>query len=68
MPHITLARLRQPDMTKLMAWLTHNALFSSPEFAIESFHLYSSQLSPDGSRYRIEQSYFLEGSDGEIDD
>ena len=67
-PHVTLARLRQPDMTKLLAWLTHNALFSSPEFAIEAFHLYSSQLSPSGSRYRIEQTYPLEGSHGEIDD
>jgi 2'-5' RNA ligase len=67
-PHISLARLRQPEIGKMMAWLTHNALYSSPEFAITDFHLYSSQLSPEGSRYRIEQSYFLEGSDGEIDD
>jgi len=67
-PHITLARLRQPEMGKLTQWLAHNALYNSPEFAIDAFHLYSSKLSQDGSRYRIEQSYFLEGNDDQIDD
>lgn len=67
-PHVTLARLRHPEMGKVMEWLTHNALYTSSEFAVAAFHLYSSKLTGDGSIYRIEQSYPLEGAHGEIDD
>jgi 2'-5' RNA ligase len=67
-PHVTLARLRHPEPGKVVEWLTHNALYTSPEFTAAAFHLWSSKLTSDGSIYRIEQSYELEGAYGETDD
>jgi len=65
-PHITLARLRHPERVRL--WLTDHALYSSAEFTVGAFCLYSSKLTSDGSIYRLEQEYPLRGFDGEIDD
>ena len=59
-PHVTLARLRNPDPGRMLDWLTYNALYTSPEFEAGAFQLYSSKLTHDGSIYRIEQSYDLE--------
>jgi len=67
-PHVTLARLRHPDLDKLREWLTHHALYTSPEFSVGRFCLYSSKLTSDGSIYRIEQDYPLRGFDDEIVD
>jgi 2'-5' RNA ligase len=67
-PHVTLARLRHTETGKLTEWLTHNALYTSAEWTVGAFHLYSSKLTSDGSVYRIEQTYPLEGAYGEIDD
>jgi len=67
-PHVTLARLRHGEAGKVMEWLTHHALYTSAEFEVAAFHLYSSKLTSDGSIYRIEQSYPLEGAYGETDD
>jgi 2'-5' RNA ligase len=59
-PHVTLARLRHPEPGKVMEWLTHNALYTSAEFPVRAFCLYSSKLTSDGSIYRVEQEYPLE--------
>lgn len=67
-PHVTLARLRHLEMDRTLDWLSYNALYTSPEFEVGAFHLYSSKLGSDGSRYRIEQSYDLEGHYGETGD
>jgi len=67
-PHVTVARVRSPEGGKVLEWLTHHALFTAPECAVTAFHLYSSRLTSDGSIYRIERSYPLEGYDGEADD
>ena len=67
-PHVTLARLRHPDLDKVREWLIHHALATSPEFAVARFCLYSSKLTSDGSIYRVEQEYPLRGFDGEIGD
>ncbi|MBV9549982.1 MAG: RNA 2',3'-cyclic phosphodiesterase [Alphaproteobacteria bacterium] len=66
-PHVTLARMRHPEPGRVVEWLTHHALYSSAEFDIGAFHLYSSKLTSDGSIYRIEQSYDLEGAYDEAD-
>src|SRR5262249_5463420 len=58
-PHVTVARLRSREGAKLIEWLTHNALFTSAEFRVDAFHLYSSRLTSDGSVYAAEQSYPL---------
>jgi 2'-5' RNA ligase len=63
-PHVTLARLRHPELEKVRHWLTAHALFTSNEFTVENFCLYSSKLTSDGSIYRIEQDYPLRGFHG----
>ena len=67
--HVTLARLRHPDLDRLRQWLVHHALYTSEEFPVGGFHLYSSKLTSDGSIYRVERDYPLRGvHDFEIDD
>ncbi len=68
MPHVTVARLRNPESRKMIEWLGAHALFTSPEFRVDAFRLYSSRLTSDGSVYAVERDYPLEGSDGEITD
>ncbi|HWM61295.1 MAG TPA: RNA 2',3'-cyclic phosphodiesterase [Rhizomicrobium sp.] len=68
LPHVTLARLRHPDLDKLREWLVAHALFTSDEFTVSAFCLYSSKLTIDGSIYRVEQEYPLRGYDDEIGD
>lgn len=68
-PHVTLARLRHPDTEKMVDWLKYHALYTSAEFPVDAFHLWSSKLTSDGSIYRIEKSYDLRSYDhGEIGD
>ncbi len=64
-PHVTLARMKHPELEKVRQWLTGNALFTSTEFPVTSFCLYSSKLTSDGIIYRIEQEYPLRGFDGD---
>ena len=68
MPHVTLARLRHPDMDRLREWLVTHALFTSDLFTVDAFCLYSSKLTSDGSIYRVEQDYPLETFHGEAED
>ena len=56
-PHITLARLKNPPMKRVMDYLAGNSMLTSPEFTVESFHLYSSHLTKDGAIHTIESSY-----------
>jgi len=72
-PHVTLARLRHPELEKVREWLTEHALYTSDEFTVGAFCLYSSKLTSDGSVYRVEQEYPLRGFygahfDSKIDD
>ncbi len=74
-PHITVARLRHPDMEKMVDWLAYHALYTSAEFEAGAFRLYSSRPSSnkgagDGSIYTVEEDYPLGGHDfdSEIDD
>lgn len=68
-PHVTLARLRHPDLERVRQWLSTHALYTSDQFTVGAFCLYSSKLTSDGSIYRVEQEYPLRGyDDDEIDD
>lgn len=67
-PHVTVARLRHPEAGKVIEWLTHNALYTSPSFRVDSFQLYSSRLSSDGSVYAVERDYPLEAIHDQIAD
>ena len=57
-----------PKPGKVLEWLTHHALYTSAEFTVGAFQLYSSKLTSDGSIYRVEQDYPLEDFYGEADD
>ena len=67
-PHVTVARLRHPQPGKVIEWLTHNALYTSPEFPVGAFQLYSSRLTSDGSVYAVEREYPLETFHDQIAD
>jgi len=56
-PHVTLARLRATPAGRVMDWLVDHALYASVPFEVKEFALYSSHLSPNGSVYRVEQTY-----------
>ena len=58
-PHVTLAYLKRAEPAQVATWLEANARLQSPPIPISSFQLYSSLLSPEGSRYRVEASYPL---------
>jgi RNA 2',3'-cyclic 3'-phosphodiesterase len=58
-PHVTLAYLSRPDPVEVGRWVQSNNLLHTEAFRVTWFSLYSSQLSPDGSRYRVERDYPL---------
>jgi 2'-5' RNA ligase len=67
-PHVTLARLRHPDLEKVRLWLGEHALATSDKFQVNVFCLFSSKLTSGGSIYRVEQDYSLRGFDDETGD
>ena len=67
-PHVTVARLGHSDPDKVVEWLQYNALYTSAEFEVGAFALYSSLLTSDGSVYRVEEEYPLGGHYDEADD
>ena len=58
-PHVTVARMGQADHGRVAQFLSGHSLFGTAPWHVAAFHLYSSQLSPNGSLYRIEDSYDL---------
>ncbi len=60
-PHVTLARLHDPPRAKVIEFLQHHALLRTLDFEVRAFQLYSSVLSPGGSKYRVEHHYPLAG-------
>ena len=59
-PHVTLAYLKpQANPDRIGAWMAGHNLLSSPPIRIDRFGLYSSVLTPDGSRYELEREYLL---------
>ena len=59
-PHVTLAYLKtQTNPHRIGAWMAGHNLLSSPPIRIDRFGLYSSVLTPDGSRYELEREYLL---------
>jgi 2'-5' RNA ligase len=58
-PHITLARLKNSPVQKVMNFLAGNNLFRLDPFQVEDFRLYSSTLTPKGAYHRVERVYPL---------
>lgn len=62
-PHVTLARFRKPPSTlHLTDFLTSHSLFTSENFTVSQFHLYSSHLRQKGAIHIKEASYILRTS------
>lgn len=59
-PHLTLARLKSPNLGRLQEFLAGNSLLRSPLFTIGEFTLYSSQLTPKGAIHTALAVYPLE--------
>lgn len=58
-PHVTLAYLRRPNPDDVAHWIQANNLLKSPAFRVETFGLYSSWQTKEGSAYRMEAEYPL---------
>ena len=60
-PHVTLARLRDAPLPKVLEFITAHNLFNSGPFAAKSYTLFSSHQTAKGSLYRPERTYDLDG-------
>jgi 2'-5' RNA ligase len=58
-PHLTLARLNNCPIRHLQNYLAGNAFLQTPDFTVDNFHLYSSQLTQKGALHTLESSYPL---------
>lgn len=58
-PHVTIARLRAAPAGRVMDFLTDRSLYASGAFPVDSFVLFSSRLTPNGSIYVVEREYPL---------
>ncbi len=61
-PHVTLAYLKGARRDEVASYCAVNELFSTEEFPVRQFHLYSSTLGATVSHYEIEASYSLSSS------
>jgi 2'-5' RNA ligase len=59
-PHVTLARLKDPDLASLHRFLASHSLYKSREFEVSRFVLFSSRPSRGGGPYAVEESYSLQ--------
>jgi 2'-5' RNA ligase len=58
-PHVTLARLKNPDKEKLVNFMQAHHDFTTQDIGVTSVHLYQSHQTKNGSRYDILESYPL---------
>lgn len=57
-PHVTVARFTGgAPLGRLQQFLSGHALYRSDPFQVDRFHLYSSQLHPDGAIHTLEATY-----------
>jgi RNA 2',3'-cyclic 3'-phosphodiesterase len=57
LPHVTLARLHNPDLRALQRWVEVHSLYSTPQFDVINFQLFSSRPLKGGGPYAIEADY-----------
>jgi len=58
-PHVTLARLKKPEIGRLQTFVEGNNLFKAGPFTVEHFSLFESQLGKGGPVYTALQDYPL---------
>lgn len=59
-PHVTLARLKDPDLSALHSFIASHNLYRSRVFEVPRFVLFSSRPSRGGGPYAVEESYQLQ--------
>jgi len=59
-PHVTLARLKEPNLRALHAFVASHNLYKSRVFEVGRFVLFSSRPSRGGGPYAVEESYRLQ--------
>ena len=59
-PHVTLARLRDPDIGNVHGFVAAHSLYKSRVFDVGRFVLFSSRPSRGGGPYAVEESYQLQ--------
>lgn len=59
-PHVTLARLKDPDLIALHRFVASHNLYKSRVFEVARFVLFSSRPSRGGGPYAVEESYQLQ--------
>jgi RNA 2',3'-cyclic 3'-phosphodiesterase len=59
-PHVTLARLKDPDLQSLHRFIASHNLYKSRVFEVARFVLFSSRPSRGGGPYAVEESYQLQ--------
>jgi 2'-5' RNA ligase len=59
-PHVTLARLKEPDLESLQRFVVSHSLYRSRVFEVSRFVLFSSRPSRGGGPYAVEESYDLQ--------
>ncbi|MER0238793.1 RNA 2',3'-cyclic phosphodiesterase [Fulvimarina sp. MAC8] len=59
MPHVTIARLRQPRDRDVAKYLAEKGGYRSPPFEVKRFGLYSSKASIGGGPYILEEPFDL---------
>lgn len=60
-PHVSLARLRSPDLANVQEFLARQSLFISRPFEVSQFVLFSSRPSRGGGPYGVVDAYDLRG-------
>ncbi len=61
-PHVTLARLRDPDPRALRNFIESHALYRSGTIRVDRFVLFSSRPLRGGGPYAVEESYAMVGA------
>lgn len=58
-PHVTFARLKRAPPQEVRRFMKENAGLAIDPFAVTQFHLYRSDLGPDGAEHVVVESYPL---------
>jgi 2'-5' RNA ligase len=58
-PHVTLARLKEPEPRALQRWIEVHSLYRSVPFEVGRFVLFSSRPLKGGGPYAVEEAYNL---------
>jgi 2'-5' RNA ligase len=65
-PHVTLARLKDPEPRALQRWIEVHSLYRSAPFEVDHYVLFSSRPLKGGGPYGIEESFSLAGAVGSL--